>query len=141
MTAKFQDGKLQLDFHDLLSSVPDEQKVELLESLSCDKAILKHVTAQLLDGFTENTYCGAYTSLASAEPHTTLDKARREIALRASEQAEKTIKALTQRVADLERRESKLRSGLIALRSFVTTSPFYTMKGVFDHINSLLDPA
>lgn len=141
MTAKFQDGKLQLDFHDFLSSVPDEQKVELIESLSCDEAILKHVTAQLLDGFTENTYCGSYTSLSSAEPHTTLDKARREIALRASEQAEKTIKALSQRVADLERRESQLRAGLVDLRNFVDTSPLYTMRGVFERINTLLDPA
>lgn len=139
MIAKFQDGKLQLDLHDFLSSVPDEQKVELIESLSCDEAILKHVIAQLLDGWTESCYHGATTALASPEPHTALDKGRREIALRASEQAERTIKAMSQRVADLERREDQLRTGLIDLHSFVTTSPLYTMKGVVDRVNAILN--
>lgn len=88
------DGKLEFDFHELLLCVKAEAKVELIESLSCDEAIIQHVADQILGGWTEHCFCGAMECGASPYPYNALDKARREISKRSSEIAKETIEKL-----------------------------------------------
>lgn len=87
------DGKLELDIEDLLRQLPEDQKLALMESFSCDEVIIKHVTDQLLDGCTDNGFWGA-GGVASDAPYTALDKAKREVAKRSGEVAKKEIEAL-----------------------------------------------
>ena len=100
MTLEYnKDGKLEFDLHSLLSCIKDESKIELIESLSCDDAIIKHVTDQILDGRTENMFCGASVYEQSDTTYYALDKARREISKRSSELAEQTIEGLEKTIA------------------------------------------
>ena len=95
MTLKYnKDGKLEFDLHSLLECAKGETKIELIESLACDDVIIKHVTDQILGGWTENMFCGASSYEQSDTPYYALDKARREIAKRSSEIAKETIESL-----------------------------------------------
>lgn len=78
----------------LLSALTDEQKRELVDSLACEDAIIADVSAQLLDGWTERSSHGAKSCGSDAEPTSPLDKARRELASRAGEVAQKEIEDL-----------------------------------------------
>lgn len=99
MNLKFnKDGKLEFNLIDLFDNLPAETKIQLVESLSCDEAILKHVLDQLLDGWTENMYYGA-TALPEATPFWSLDKAKREVAKRAGEVAKAEIERLERELA------------------------------------------
>lgn len=117
MTLKYnKDGKLEFDLHSLLECAKDQTKIELIESLACDDAIIKHVTDQILGGWTENMFCGASECGQSDTPYFALDKARREIAKRSSEVAketienlEKTIARQKQELAEYHEKESKRR--------------------------------
>lgn len=106
------DGKLEFELHDLLPTVKTEDKVKLIEDLSCDEAIIQHVADQILHGWTENYYSGPSEYGASANPYYALDKARREISKRSSEIAKETIekleKALKEKTDELQKlREEK----------------------------------
>lgn len=100
MTLQYnKDGKLEFDLHSLLECAKDQTKIELIESLACDDAIIKHVADQILDGWTENTFCGVSAYEQSDTPYCALDKARREIAKRSSEVAKETIESLEKTIA------------------------------------------
>jgi hypothetical protein len=43
----------------LLEAMTDEAKIELIESLSCHEAVIKHVADQLIHGCTENGHSGS----------------------------------------------------------------------------------
>lgn len=101
------DGKLEFDLHDLLDCADSETKVELIESLSCDEAIIKHVVAQILDGWTENSSHGSEACEQQEIPHCGLDIARREISKRSSEVAKKTIEDLEKTIARQKRELDK----------------------------------
>ena len=94
MDIKFKDGNLQLDLHDLLDSVKEEDLNEFLETVSCNDKVIKHVTEQILEQWTENGYSGASVASTSSEPHYGLDKAWREVAKRSGEVAKLEIKKL-----------------------------------------------
>lgn len=105
MTLKFnKENKLEFDICDLLDSVSAESKVELIESLSCDEAILKHVVDQILDGWTENAYHGSEACTVESKPRYSLDFARREISKRAGEVAKTVVESLEKSLAAAERR-------------------------------------
>lgn len=94
MNLEYKEGKLQFNFREALESVPAEQRPELLEDLSCDDVIIKHVTDQILDGLTENGWSGCSWLSAQVSPQTGLDYARREVAKRSGEVAKKEIEKL-----------------------------------------------
>lgn len=81
-------------FHDLIEYMPMEDKLKLIESLSCDEEVIKHVIDQVLDGCTENGSCGGKYCTAHADPTRGLDFACRQVALRAGETAVSEIKRL-----------------------------------------------
>jgi predicted helicase len=99
MELKFnKEGKLEIDFHELLSNISKDDKLKLLESFACDDVVIQHVTDQLLGGWTENGYCGG--SLCTAATDTTnvnvpaLDRAWREIAKNSGDIAKREIERL-----------------------------------------------
>lgn len=53
------DDNLVIDLVYLFDNMPDESKLALAERLSCEDAIIKHVTDQIFDGLTENGYGGS----------------------------------------------------------------------------------
>lgn len=119
MTATFTpDGKLQFDFHDCLRSLPAEQRLQCIEDLSCDEEILKHITDQLVEGYTEGGYSGGtiITAPADSSRGTALDHALRRIAKASSPIAERQIMKLedaltraTERLREMEDAEAERR--------------------------------
>ena len=79
--------------NELLELMSDDDKLQLIESLSCHDAVIKHVVAQIkhLYGSTENEHSGWSSGATGSTP---LDNARNEIAESASELASDTIKDL-----------------------------------------------
>lgn len=100
MNSKYELGRISFDLHNLLSSVPPEMKVEMVESLACDDDIIKHVTAQILDGWTQSGYYGSKSCGAHEDPAIGLDWAVRQVSKRSSEVAKKEIERLE---AELQR--------------------------------------
>lgn len=94
MDIKYKEGNLQIDLHDLLDNVREEDLNEFLESVSCNDKVIKHVTDQILDKWTENGYSGGAAATAVADPKWGLDKAWREVAKRSGEVAKREIERL-----------------------------------------------
>lgn len=94
MNATYKDGKIEFDLHALLRDVSVETKAELIESMACDDAIIKHVADQIITKWTENVCSGGVDCVAGAEPRFGLDWAWREVARRSGEVAEREIKRL-----------------------------------------------
>ncbi len=94
MSIKYESGNLIIDLDWLLSRIKPEDMRGFLESASTSEAIIKYVTDQILDGWTENGYFGRQACRASDDPYTQLDKARREIAKRSGEVAKNEIEKL-----------------------------------------------
>ncbi len=88
------DRQIVIELSWLLSALTDEQKRELVDSLSCEDAIIQDVAAQLLDGWTEQGSHGRKSCGADSEPFSPLDKARRMLAMRAGDVALKEIEGL-----------------------------------------------
>ena len=94
MRITYKDGNISIDLHELLCSVKAEDKISFVESLSCDEDIIRHVTDQIISGWTENCYCGSTSCSASDVPVYALDRARREIAKMSGDIAKREIEAL-----------------------------------------------
>lgn len=82
--------------HDLLST---EERQELIESLSCHDEIIEAVMQQVLDGYTENGFCG-WTSPSLNSP---VQKARLRIANESDYAVRCTIEQLENRIKSLEK--------------------------------------
>jgi len=93
MKVSIENGKISFKWQELLEHLSPEEIRELVDFLSCENQIIADVSAQLLDGWTEMGSHG-YKGMASVEPFTPLEKARREIALRAGETAKAEIEDL-----------------------------------------------
>lgn len=76
-----EDGTLSfnVDIYEFLDSLSDEKSIELAESLSCQNAVIKHVTDQLFDGYTENGCHGAkvYGDLPTTQLELSQEKVRK----------------------------------------------------------------
>ena len=77
---------------DLVQLMTDEDKVDLITSLSCHDAVIDHVAQQIAFGMTEDGSFGSITY--SDTPSTPLDKARRLVAENSSDVAKKEIAKL-----------------------------------------------
>ena len=78
---KLEKGQLVVDLHEYFDGLlAGPHREEVLESLACHDEVLKYVTDQLLNRWTENGWHGATTGAAPAECFTPLDKARRRLA-------------------------------------------------------------
>ena len=113
MKTTIQKGALVIDINDLFRNIADEDKTELFQHIACDDQVIRDVTAQLLDGWTDAGWHGAKSHEAHADTVSVIVPAinagRREIAKRSGyvakaeiEALEKTLKASEARVRELE---------------------------------------
>lgn len=105
-------GALHIDMHDLLNSIRDEDKSEMLKHVACDDQVIADVTAQILNGWTEDGWHGPKTFEAQADTVNryayALDKAAREIAKRSGEVAKREIERLEKALSNSEKRRQEL---------------------------------
>lgn len=71
-----------------------KDKIELVESLSCHEAVIRHVTDQILHGCTVNGYSGSKAHHWDADSGSALDKAKNRIAKQSSKSAKSRIEEL-----------------------------------------------
>lgn len=119
MRLELKDGNIVINTHDLLENMPADSLVELIQSLACQEAVVKHVADQIIDGWTDDGYYAARSVAKSEEPNTALDTAIRRIAENSSEVARKeisemgeTIKSLKNQLCDSWNEIEKLRRKL-----------------------------
>lgn len=103
MKVEIKDGKITIDPIDLLSELRGEDKLTLIEALSCESEVIKNVSDQIIHGCTENGWHGSISF--GSEPSTALSKAIRQVTESSSDVAKAEIKKLKRLVEDSE--ESK----------------------------------
>ena len=115
MNIEYKEGKLTIDLCALLDGMPQEEKLQLVETLSCEDVVIKHVAEQIIDRWTESGQHGLMQCQPTATPSTPLDKAWREVAKRSGDVAkleverlehalltkEKHVEQLNQHIADM----------------------------------------
>ncbi len=126
MKAKITKDGLCIDISELLDSIAPEDKSELFKHIACDSQVIKDVTDQILDGWTEDGWHGRRLIEASEDPKEWegIDRARRDIAKRSGELAEKEIERLETALASEKKRNQELENKLYALRNGVSTYQF-----------------
>ncbi len=108
MNIKYDKGNLVIDLHHLLQRVDKDSRIEMIESLSCDEEIIRHVADQIINGFTENCFSGGQDSIAHAEPRSALDRARRDIAKKSGDIAKLEIEKLEKSIKYRQEEYDKL---------------------------------
>lgn len=99
------DGKLEIDICELLDRLSEGKKIELIESLSCQDSIIKHVSDQILTGWTENAYSGRIDyAIQQTSP---LGKARQRVIELAPEVAREEIDRLKRFAKNAEEQQKK----------------------------------
>lgn len=98
MSAEFENGFIKIRLVSILETLTEQEKLNLIEELSCEETIIKHVSDQLLNGWTENGYYGGQLCSPPTDDiiGTALDNARRRIALGAGDVSKSEIKKLQQ---------------------------------------------
>jgi len=95
MNAKYKDGSISFDFHEFIQSAPTEDRVEMIEDLACDEAVIKHVADQIIERWTENFSSGGSMVTAQADPSwSALDVAWRRVAKASGDVAKREIERL-----------------------------------------------
>lgn len=104
MNIKLVDGRLSLDIIWVLENLTNEEKVDLIETLSCEDAVINHISDQIIRGYTDQIYCGLRSLTISPDPTTALDKAIREISKASSELARKEIERLEEELKNVNKK-------------------------------------
>lgn len=110
MKVNYKAGTLEIDLHEILMGVYPEKKVEMIESLACDDAIIKHVADQIIHRWTENSCSGGSncTIPADASKGCPLDDAWRRVAKASSDVAKTEIERLERGLALRDEQITKL---------------------------------
>jgi hypothetical protein len=93
-------GNIIIDPFELIELTPSHLKVELIERLSCEDEIIKHVMDQVFVGLTENGYAGS-GSMDDSQTSTELQQARERIRLQGNRLLMKEIKRLRKKIENL----------------------------------------
>lgn len=93
MSIKYEKDELKISVSWLLDQLSEESKLELVERLACEESVIAHVASQIATGYTENCSSGSRGCGAEIEPHTALDKARRQLAMSANDVAKNELQA------------------------------------------------
>jgi len=104
LKATIEKGRICFNAADLIDSLDDEGRKEIIELLACHDAIIMLVAMQIVEGWTEAGYHG-YTSYGPL-PSTPLDKAKRYLAKSASDVAKEHIERLEKSAADAQKQFS-----------------------------------
>jgi hypothetical protein len=94
MNAEYKDGRLSFRFTDVLDNMSSDEKRELIESLSCDEAVVTFVGQQIIDKWTESGYYSGVFCVATAEVYVGLDKVWRDVAKASGDVAKREIERL-----------------------------------------------
>lgn len=116
MEIKYKDGALHIDLHSLFDTLKEQCSSEFLESISCNSKVIKHVTSQILDKWTENGYSNGSFVTASAAPCHGLDLAWREVAKRSGEVAKREIERLEAALKERDKQYYDLLEELCSVR-------------------------
>ena len=110
MEVKFEKGSLTVDLHSMLELVSAEDKIMMIESLSCDDDIIKHVADQIMGRWTENGYSGGSCCTPSPNPPEwdALDRAWRNVAKASGEVAKREIERLEDALKSANERNQRL---------------------------------
>jgi len=110
MKLNYKDGVISFDLDGFLSHLSGDDKLKMVESLACEDAVITHVVAQILDGWTEGGFHGAKGCYAPTDPApcTGLDWAVRQVSLRSGLVAAKEILRLQETLAAKEKEISEL---------------------------------
>jgi hypothetical protein len=92
--SEYINGNLSVNLGEVLECLTLDEKLEIIEMLSCMDDVIKHVSDQILEGWTEGCSHGA--TGVGATFTTPLDKARFEVAKRSSASAKYIIERLEQ---------------------------------------------
>lgn len=88
----YKNGKLTLTLDEIRDLIPADEIPDLIVQFACEDEIIRHVAAQIVDGWTDD---GSHGSRGySGKPSTPLDKARRLVAERAGDVARQEIETL-----------------------------------------------
>lgn len=98
------EGKVIIDVNYLIDAMSDQAKLDLVERLAVEDAVIKHVVDQLVEGLTENCYGGSRLCGSSVEPSLPLDIAHRRIAEASGDIANAEIESLKRELASTTER-------------------------------------
>lgn len=113
MTPVFRNGLICFTPEDLFKALPPDQRAAMLEDLACEDAVIKHVSDQILEGWTENLSSGADDYPAKSTPRSALSAARRRIAHFSGQLASKEIARLESALRDREEELDELRKQMV----------------------------
>lgn len=94
MKVDYKNGAVTFELCEILQYLTPEQKLEMMEFFACDDVIIKHVTDQIVERWTENSFSGDLNIFATENPTYGLDWAWREVAKRSGEVAKREIERL-----------------------------------------------
>lgn len=102
---KIEKGNLTIDLWEFLQEAKGEQRLELIETLSCQEDIIRHVTDQVVHGCTENGYSGGedYKLSSDLEKSCAITRARRLIAQNTDEVSKGIIERLEKTIEEKEK--------------------------------------
>lgn len=115
MKVTLENGDLKINLTDALDHLSADEKRSVADHLACQDSIIEDVAAQLLTGWTDAGSHGGRSCGADPEPHSPIDRARREIAARASDVAKKEIEDLKSALQSAQDAERKYREWGFAL--------------------------
>jgi len=107
VNAEYKDGRVSFSFPDLLEKMSTDDKLELIECLSCDDAIVTFVGQQIIDKWTERGYYSSYPNTATSTPHHGLDKVWRDVAKASGDVAKREIERLEKAVESANELEQR----------------------------------
>jgi hypothetical protein len=113
---KYENGEIKIDAWELIQYLPEEKLLEFIETFSCHDAVIKHVTDQIIERWTENMCSGGNFYPMPAEPTTGLDWAWREVSKRSGEVAKTEIENLEKSIMYRDGELKKLRDENYQLR-------------------------
>jgi hypothetical protein len=106
---KYENGEIKIDAWEMIQYLPKEKLLEFIETFACHDVVIKHVTDQIIEGWTENMNCGSTDYPTKSEPSSALNCARRRIAKESGEIAREEIGALERALKSGEEEMEKLR--------------------------------
>lgn len=112
MKVTVNERQIGIDLYELVESLPEDALLTFADALAVQDHVIKYVTQQILDGWTERDSSGGRFTVTEVTPVAGLDWACREVAKRASEVSKSEIERLEKSVAYHKECEDNLRKML-----------------------------
>jgi hypothetical protein len=116
MKATIEKGRMSFEVADFMDNLSDDAKLDFIDTLSCQDAVIDFVMQQVVEGWTERGSHGGICCTAQPAPLSGIDKARRDIAKASSDIAAKQIASLEKALAIVTKERHELADELCNLR-------------------------